>query len=337
MRNDKKYIWTYTVRVGTSLLMICLLSACGRDELPANDDRRSITFILSSDSPGKNYFALATEHFSDHPTESTTVVTAECRSIGCVIDYLNNRADGKKWSRVNLVAHGNAKTGLNLYLSDGGHKATPKRMVQEAALGSLPRMSGSTVDSATHIQVYACGIGTNPLIALSMKRIFRSENGPDPDVDSAADYIVFRSDVNGVVQRLEAEYWPYYYKRGYRPSTSQIERDMQRQYPKDEQLWSEILNNPTDDGWTLDYNIPVSYTRIYHDKDARPRFDSDESKLDWVRSQVEISDKLQELDMQHDEFHWRVDRRIIKDIDGKNQYAVKAIGMATAICFLRER
>lgn len=314
---------------------LVLLGACQPKENHMQTDRQSITFILSTDSPGKNYFTLATEHFTKHQSEKTDIVTSECRSIACVIKYLNNAVNDHPWSTINLIAHGNAKTGLNLYLSDGGHKATPKRMVQEVALASLPQLKANVVDSKSKINLYACGIGTNPMNALSMKAIFRPMTGPWPEVECAEEYIIFRPDENGIVQKLKASYWPYYYKRGYRPSISEIEQQMKSLYPKDDQLWAEILQHPSDSLLTKDYHIPISFTKYYQKKDERPDFNSQEEKEKWAKSQPHIINKLEELNMSYNDFHWRIDKRIIKDAEGNNRYAVKAIGMTTALCFLR--
>lgn len=316
-------------------MVILLITSCDREEQKISTKRKSITFILSSDSPGKNYFALAAEHFRKHDTGKTDIVTSECRSIACVIAYLNDHKATEPWKQINLVAHGNSKTGLNLYLSDGGHKATPKRMVQEVALSTLPKLEGGVVDATTRIDVLACGIGTNPMIALSMKAIFRPLSGSSPMVNCAKAYIIFRPDTNGIVQKLKASYWPYYYKRGYRPSISEIDQQMKALYPRDTQLWTEMIESPTDSSLTKDYHIPVSYIKFYDDKNDRPDVGSHTAKAEWAQSQPQIIDKLAELEMSYDDFTWQIDKRIIKDTNGKKRYAIKAIGMTTALCFLK--
>jgi len=316
-----------------SFIMLLSSSCAEKESLLSAKDQKTITFILSSDSPGKQYFQLAEEHYRVHPREATDVVTAECRSIECVINYLND-SKGVHWTEINLIAHGNSKTGLNLYLSDGGHKATPKRMVQEIALNNLPLLKSTCVDTSTSINVLACGIGTNPMIALSMKSIFRTDNGTLPNVKCSDKYVIFRSDANGIVQRLEASYWPYYFKRGYRPSASQIEQEMKAKYPKDKILWGRMLGSPTDSALTMEFHIPISFTKIYENKRERPKFSSQKSKEDWARSQSEIQSKLNEIDMNFDDFRWTVDKRIISSSNGDKEYAVKAIGMSTSMCFL---
>jgi len=317
------------------LLIIWAYTRCSSDQeqLTPGDERKSITFIMSYDKPGKSYYSLATEYFANHKRAKTNLVTTECRTISCVIESLNDLENGK-WSEVNLVAHGNSKTGLNLYLEDEGHKATPKRMVQEALLKNVPKLSGEVADSNTNINIYSCGIGTNPLISLSMDRIF-STGVDSPNVNCSDKYIVFRPDSNGVVQLIEANYWPYYYKRGYRPSVSEIDAEMKRLYPNLEEDWAGKLEDTrADQLQRMDYHIPVSFTRVYADKHQRPKFGTYESKMKWVKEQSQIASQLKELELDYDDFHWNVDRRIIKDDNGDSMYAVKAVGMSTVLCFL---
>lgn len=317
------------------LMIILIFTSCEREVIISDEERRSIAFILSTDSPGKDYFSLATEYHRVHPEGRVDIITSECRSLACVIDYLNTAETDRPWGDVHLVAHGNSKTGLNLYLSDGGHKATPKRMVQEVALQSLPRLKKGAVDSGTSITISACGIGTNPMIALGMKSIFDPESGPAPVVDCASSYVIYRPDRHGVVQRMEASYWPYYYRRGYRPSISEIEYAMNQTYPKSRQDWSEMLTAPRDSALTMDYHLPISYTRYYADKDDRPSLDDERSKRDWVLSQASLVDQLDAVDLTYEDFTWFVGRRRITTVSGEVKYAVKAIGMSTALCFLR--
>lgn len=317
------------------LLVIWLYTRCASkiETLEGKDDRKSITFIMSNDKPGKSYYSLATEYFSKHITAKTDLITAECRTVSCVIERLNRLEKGK-WSEVNLVAHGNSKTGLNIYLKAEGQKATPKHLVQEVLLKNLPELSYSVVDTHTNINVFSCGVGTNPLITHSIERIFHTDTF-SPNVNCAEKYIVFRPDSNGIVQMIEANYWPYYYRRGYRPSASEITAEMKQIYPSVKKNWAKKLEGTqVDQLQSMDYHIPVSFTKIYEDKHQRPNFDSEMSKMKWVRGQLQIKSQLADLEMGYDDFHWSVDKRIITDEKGIKKYAVKAIGMSTVLCFL---
>ncbi len=316
-------------------LVIWLYTRCSSDNkviFEIKDNRKSITFIMSFDKPDKSYFSLATEYFASNLESKTDLVTSECRTLACVINYLNG-LEGGLWSNVNLVAHGNSKTGLNLYLADEGHKATPKRMVQETILKKLPRLSSEVIDSNTNINIYSCGIGTNPLISLSITRIFQSKE-ISPNVNCSKKYIVFRPDSRGEIQLIEANYWPYYYRRGYRPSISEIEAEMKRKYPSENNNWAELLGQSDYEMNTMDYHIPISFTKVYANKNDRPKFHSSKSKLEWVKSQPQIASQLEDLDMQYDDFYWSVDRRIVINDEGQKEYAVKAVGMSTVLCFL---
>ncbi|NNF21379.1 MAG: hypothetical protein HKN67_05525, partial [Saprospiraceae bacterium] len=93
------------------------------------DQRKSITFIMGEDKTETSYYTNAREHFVLNKYEKTDFVVNSCRTLACVIEYLNHSEERGMypWSVINIVAHGNPKTGLNLKLFDEGPKATPKR------------------------------------------------------------------------------------------------------------------------------------------------------------------------------------------------------------------
>lgn len=291
---------------------------------------KTITFVMGQDKVGKDYFSLAKEHFTFHPTDQTDVVTEQATTIKGVIEYINT--SNKYWSEINIVAHGNAKTGLNLYLDHEGHKATPKRMVQEVLLASLPRFNTGSVDSNTTINIISCGIGSNPMISLSMKQILSTQDGQYPNVNCSEKFVVFKPGENGIVEKYSVKTWSYFFKRGYRPSDSEIEASMVAQYPNVKQNWRSSLNSSKQK--TTDYHLPISYTKYYLNKNDRPNFKNEVDKKEWVLSQPEVADQLDALDLGYDDFHWQTRKIYEKNSDNDVKYAVKTVGMTTVLCFL---
>jgi hypothetical protein len=273
---------------------------------------------------------LAKEHFTFHPTDQTDVVTEQATTIKSMIEYINT--SNQYWSQINIVAHGNAKTGLNLYLDHEGHKATPKRMVQEVLLASLPRFNTGSVDSNTTIKIISCGIGNNPMISLSMKQILSNEDGQYPHVNCSDKFVVFKPLENGIIEKYSVNTWSYFFKRGYRPSDSEIEAAMVAQYPDVKQNWRSSLNSPSKK--TTDYHLPISYTKYYAHKDDRPNFKNNADKKAWVLNQSSVTDQLEALDLSYDDFHWQTRKIFEKSSDDDVKYAVKTIGMTTVLCFL---
>lgn len=299
----------------------------------------SITFLLGHDKTDVPYFERATEHFVRSEEEKTDLVINSCRTLSCIIEYLNHSSEreNRPWSVINIVAHGNPKTGLNLHLYDNEPKATPKRLLQSVLIGSLPKLKEGIVDNQTRINIWSCGIGKNPMINLSLKRIFIPENGDSAQVYCSPHFVIFHPDDNGNIKRVKASYWPYYYKRGYRPSRSEIVQAMKIQYPDEELDWNMALQKEDyqDQVFQQSYHIPISYTRVYNRKEDRPALNTEEDKRTWINDQAEIKEQLGETEIPFDKFNWQVNKIIHTLDNGERVPAIKAIGMATVLNVLK--
>ncbi|MDX1478668.1 MAG: hypothetical protein R3301_13240 [Saprospiraceae bacterium] len=307
------------------------------------DGRQSITFIMGEDKTEQPFYRLASEHFALHPEERTDHVVHACRTLDHVIQYLNTSSQrgGQPWSVINIVAHGNPQTGLNLYIKEGGHKATPKRLVQAALRKDLPALQAGTVDSSTRINFWSCGIGKSPLINLALKQLFRTDNGDSARVYCSPHFVIFHpSREQAAPYRLKASYWPYYFRRGYRPGNLEIAAALRTDHPDANIDWLDALSREEPDSANAvyhgEYHIPVSYTRIYPSKGARPVFDDEGDKIRWALSQPALTSQIAETGIPADQFHWTVHKIIHPLEHGTRVPAVKAIGMATVLYILRE-
>ena len=303
-------------------------------------DHTSVTFIMGSDKQGSNYYSLATEHFLYNEKERTDLVINSCRTVSDIITFLNTSKlrNDNPWSVVNIVAHGNPNTGVNLYLSDEGEKATPKRMLQAVLIDSLPKVNSLVVNSDTNINIWSCGIGKNPLITMSMNKIFQPSDGDSISVYCSPHFVIFQPDsITNVIRRLSLSYWPYYYKRGYRPSQSEIANEMSQQYPNDSLNWNQAINEKeASDLFSEEYHIPVSYTKIYDQKSDRPDLSTKKQQMNWLLSQNSIVSKVEDAGIPLDKFHWQVRKIIHTNQYGEKVPAVKAIGMATVMNVLQK-
>jgi hypothetical protein len=305
--------------------------------------RKSITFIMGEDKTPQPYYALAADHFALDAEAKTNYVIRTCHTLEAVIQYLNSAAerDEMPWDVVNIVAHGNPQTGLNLYITENGYKATPKRLLQAALRGDTPVLESGVVDSMTQINFYSCGIGTSAMIQVSLRQIFKPAEGASAKIYCSSDFIVFHPSLTGAAPRMvRASYWPYYFRRGYRPSDSEIIHALRNEYPEEDIAWSAALdqNVPSDsiEEYHGEYHIPVSYTRIYETKEERPSVGTADEKMLWVRSQPEIREQLDQAGIPEDRYSWTVNRIIHTQPDGKQVPAIKAIGMATVLYVLKE-
>lgn len=304
---------------------------------------KSVTFIMGEDKTPQPFYALAAQHFALDTQEKTDYVIHTCRTLGAVIDFLNTSPlrGAAPWSVVNIVAHGNPQTGLNLYIMESGHKATPKRLVQAALRGDTPELQPGVADSLTRINIWSCGIGKSPLINVAMQQIFKSATGDSVKVYCSPHFVIFHPSVNGPApRRLKASYWPYYFRRGYRPGNAEIAEALRRQYPDETIAWDralkEELHCDTVSVYHGEYHIPVSYLRIYGTKAERPPLETEAQKMQWVTSQPEIKQQLEDAGIPIDKYHWTVNKIIHTTEDGSKVPAIKAIGMSTVLYVLKQ-
>lgn len=333
-------LWITGNIILVALITMLFLQKKERQHTSTDKYKPSVTFILGEDKPGSNYFDLARQFFSLDSVQKSDKVITSCRTIACVIEHLNGLEKGQ-WSSVNIVAHGNPSTGLNLYLDHNGHKATPKRLLQECMLPTLPTIHESVVDSNTNITFYSCGIGNNMMMNLSLKKIFATTMQNSPNIALSKQFIVFaeRADT-ACPAMIKANYYSYFYKRAKRPSDSEIIQSLKSEYGAESIDWNLALTQDqyqeNQSIFTNEYHLPISYTRIYSSKGDRPAFHSWKDKKQWILEQPEIIEKLDEIDIPFEKFNWQVHKIIHTDENGHKVPAIKAIGMTTVLNVLSE-
>jgi len=329
------------------VILIFVLSMRERTLLCIADSelRPSITFIVGEDKAGKNYFTQAEEYFSLNAREKTDNIVKTCRSLGDIIEHLNAKSLEKdiSWGTVNIVLHGNVWTGLSMDITQGGHRATPKRLVQSVLLKSYPDIYTKTMDSCTQVNFFGCGIGKNPMVVQSLKTIFTTTEGIKPELFVSPDYIVFSSasSVGGSPRMLRANYWPYIFKRGYQPSISKIEQDLRKENPEKELDWKSALNSEyltnESNSFNKSFHIPISHTVIYPDANSRPDVGTEEEKQRWISQQESLLEKINSVGIPQEKFTWTVHKIRYTNKDGSVEPAIKAIGMATILCVLETK
>ncbi len=306
-----------------------------------DESKKSICFLLGTDNPGHRYFELAEQHFLYDTQERSDVLIKSCRSIEDVIRFLNDDNSNYPWSTIEVVLHGNPWNGLSMPITNDGHRATPKRMIQELMLQKLPKLVASGVDTSTQINFWGCGIGKNPFIQIALDSFFSLPCGGQPKIYISPHFVVFKEVENSnQVKRVKASYWPYIFKRGYRPSNSLIAQELRLQHPQIELEWQNIIEANDQDlkegVFQNSFHIPVSWTVIYPSKDSRPQLKTMNQKMEWIKNQDELMDQINELNIPIEKFHWTVNRIIHTDENGQKVPAIKAIGMATILCVMNE-
>lgn len=305
--------------------------------VPSN--RPAITFILGRDKEGQHYFDLAEKHFLLDSGERTDLVVKSCHSLESLIGYLNRHSGDKPWGIINIVVHGNMWGGLSVAMTEEGNRAYPKDLFRTVSEDLLPVPGSRTIDSITKINIWACGIGKNPILNVALEMLFTNEKGERPQIYASPYFVIFK-EVPGRLApvRINASYWPYFFKRGYRPSESVIINQLKNQYPDLSVNWKTALNkekiSEDDREFHDEFQVPVVWTVLYPSKEARPAVSTEEEKELWIKSQPELMQKLEDLEIPIDKYHWTVNKILYKHPDGEIQPAIKAIGMCTVLCVL---
>ena len=318
---------------------ITLETECETQLFEAVPERKSITFLLGHDKPGYQYFKLAEEHFLFDEKEKTDIMVKSCRSFEDMIEYLNNAENQAPWSAIQVVLHGNPYNGLSVPIVNEGPRSTPKNLVKAIMDNHLPKLETNTIDSTTKINFWGCGIGKNPFIKIALDTFFQLPEGGTPEIYTSPHFVIFKKVNDGSApKRLKASYWPYIFKRGYRPGNEQIAAALKRQFPEADVNWSSAIKSSQPDEsnneFQNNFHIPVSWTVIYPSKESRPAVKTEKQKLEWIKSQEELMAQVEALNIPLEKFTWTVNKIIHTKSNGQKVPAIKAIGMATVLCVL---
>ena len=342
----KNIWWVIPVIIFFSLVMflrLVELESRNQNVLFINPlDRKSITFLLGRDKADQSYFQLAEEHFLFDKKECTREVVKSCSSLVSLVEYLRDHAGDSPWGVINVVVHGNMWGGLSVPLWEEGPRAYPKELFMAASTEQFPKLDAKIVDQETRINFWACGIGKNPLINLGLEYIFTNSQGEKPNLYVSPHFVIFKKLHSELPPaRIRASYWPYFYRRGYRPSESKIAVALKNQYPDADLDWLQAVGTTDPDtSLTLfrdEFHIPVVWTVLYQNKKSRPDVSTDALKMSWIRQQPELMTKVSDMQIPIEKYNWSVKKIIYSHPDGRKQPAIKAIGMCTVLCVVQPR
>lgn len=307
-------------------------------KLETISNKKSICFILGEDKENQGYYRLATEFFLKDSVAKTDQLITHIRSIEELLDFLNQNKETEPWSRIELVVHGNVWSGLSAKIFDGGERAYPKELFRAVIKKQLPILVSNVIDTNTLVNVWGCGIGTNPIMNIALEKCFTDKEGNGVKLNASKKFVVFKRQAkSGIVRLVQASYWPYFFKRGYRPSESVIAKSLKRQFPDAPVNFTSAVREQQDSStFQESFHIPVSWTVIYKTKEERPSVNELEEKINWVKSQAGLMKKIKEFGIPLDRYQWTVNKIIHTDESGNTVPAIKAIGMSTVLCVLEE-
>jgi len=293
----------------------------------------SICFILGEDKGDHQYYTLAESYFRTDTNVSCDRMIKHIRSIEALISFLNTQKQNVPYGRIEVVVHGNVWSGLSAKIFEGGERAYPKDLLKASMSGALPKLMNDIVDSNTVINIWGCGIGTNPLLRIGVSNCFRTAEGIEPKVNLSTKFVVFKQ-MNDAVKMVQASYWPYFFKRGYRPSEQTISTALSQQYPDATVNFEKILKTQSQDVFLNEFHVPIKWVVDYPDKTSRPDVTTKEQQMNWILNQPALVSKIKEFSIPVDQYHWRVEKILQYQEDGSVIPAIKAVGMSTVMCVL---
>ncbi len=313
--------------------VICFFTNCQHfdKEIPNPEISNTYCFILGEDRDEQQYFTLAEEFFRTDSAMQCSKFVTHIRSIEELIYFINRQDTNKPIDRIELVTHGNVWSGLSVRIFDGGERAYPKELLKATVNGQLPKVKDGVLTVNTIINVWACGIGTNPLLNIGVSNCFESSSGVRPKVNLTKKFVVFKQ-LGDKIKMVRASYWPYFFKKGYRPSEKTIARELKRQFT-DEEL-SAILNDPDNEPMIEEFSVPIKWTVTYPTKEARPSVSSPEEQLAWIQTQPKLVQRIKDLSIPIRQYDWKVQKVLDYQDDGTVIPCIQAIGMSTVRCLL---
>ena len=302
----------------------------------------TVTYILGEDRGDQNFYGLAKAYFLQDSVDKTDKMYVHIRSLEELINHLNTQEIESPLTRIELVTHGNVWSGLSAKILDGGERAYPKDLLKAKLKEKLPTLKTGIINRKTEINLWGCGIGRNPIMNIALDKVFTDSVGIRPRVRASEDFVVFREVADRAAPlKLSASYWPYFFKRGYRPSESLIQQKLNNEFPDERVDWQDAFTRDEAENDTASFvnsfHIPVSWTTIYDNKEERPSVTTEEEKMTWINSQKGLMKKIKDLEIPIDKYKWTVNKIIHTDDYGNKLPAIKAIGMSTVLCVVKPK
>jgi hypothetical protein len=222
--------------------------------------------------------------------------------------------------------------------SEGG-RAFPKELYAASRNGGFPVLSDKVIDAFSKVNLWSCGIGKNPLINLALESIFTNTKGERVDLYVSPHFVIFHESASSAAPlRIKASYWPYFFKKGFRPSDLEIARSLAVQFPDEKMDWQKGLQNSFDgspsSAFPKEFSVPVVWTVLYDTRDSRPDISTEDLKMKWIKEQPELMRKIEDLEIPLGKYTWTVNKIIYRHPDGTTRPAIKAIGLCTVLCVL---
>ncbi|MEZ4917802.1 MAG: VIT and VWA domain-containing protein [Saprospiraceae bacterium] len=317
-------------------------SSCAQKEI-SYSDADSITFILGDDASGRNpYFSKAQSYFSQENSDKTELMVSGCGSMEELVDYLQTYPPRSgAWKKINLVAHGNEWTGMNVPVCPDGPRSSSKNLAQALEDGLFPVFDASVLDTGTTVVLHACKLGIDTALLTGISEVFGNRNGEHARVQSAPYFTIFETNPTNPdqVDRYLADYRYVSLPAGSFPGNKAIARKLESRYPADTTDFRAALNRLKPrfrgDSYVHYFTIPVSWTILFAEEEDLPGPDCQYEATQLLKGQKELQQQLAEMNLPFDDFRWEFEQGEYLDSDRRRYPALFAKGNTIIYCILQ--
>lgn len=300
-----------------------------------------MTFVLGTDHYDVNpYYASALEYYRQNPQTNPGQLVTSCHSLREVCDFLVQHAPRETpWGAINLVAHGNAWTGMDLPILPGDSSRTTSETLEAAqATGSLAPLPDRVLDEHSTIRLHGCALGCDTALLLTLSRVLGGGADACPRVVSTKLFNQYEAGAGGMEQGL-AEFWYTSYPTYQRPPQDQLAQQLADKYPTLDLPWADALTRRrprwAGDPYWRPVVVPVRWAVTYPDSAARPALRTPEAQQQWLAGQIELQAAIARLGLPAGQFRWTFREETLRFDDGAAEPAILAEGQTTVCCVLR--
>jgi len=307
--------------------------------------REDITFILGVDKKANNpYYSEAINYYAFNPAGKTKHLVTNCRSLQEVSEYLENYKPDNDlpWGLINLVSHGNQWMGLSAKVTPISKRATPERIQEFIDNKTLKPLSSQVLDDHSEIFVHGCGIGNNSKLLNLIATAFGGELN-QPIVRASKLYEYYTSEKYGhavkSTERYTAQSYSLSYKMGYAPSQQGLVRRFRNSFPGNSIDWQDALSRDKPrwpgDTYHFTFQVPVKWVIPFPDANSLPDVSTKSKQLAWIKTQPEIMDKLNGINLPAEKFNWWFRQVYVNNADGSKSPAIWLKGYCTILSVLQ--
>lgn len=332
------YILKTKTRKGTlpivAFLAILGSSCQSNNWVQQENPYQEVTFILGEDASAKNpYYHNAAGYFSSDDQESTALLINNLRSLTEVRNWLQHNAPSKgAWEKINLVAHGNQWTGINVPVSPQGERCTSDKLQQMLQSNTLQPFSDQIINHQTLITVFGCNVGLDARFLSSVREFF-SSNTHLPQISSAPYFNIFKNHQDSFSRHLAEAYFVAF-PAGSFPGNKKLAQQLAEKYPDQAIDWSKALlqlePNNEKAPYVHYFHIPVEWGYAYKRQKDMNALPQAQDTLHWIEQLGDLQLKLADMDLEFSHFRWE----IREDVYKKRPVRI-AFGQTIIYCILK--